>query len=148
MTFKVGDITTNVAGNAVEIIHDLHSGPFPLIGVINGVDNANYSYDGVNSNGLPESNLVEIVSEFYVGELVTVGTKDHLPGNDSMPWPARVICIDAKDNQNCSVIVLATKYGRVNEEALMSFGINGESTFEMAFGAESLGYNLYHKAEH
>ena len=142
-SFKVGDVTTNYAGESVEIIHDLHSGTHPLIGVVDRDMSSQYTYEGRNEDNLDELALVPIAAEFNVGDSIMVGTTEHTPGSDHKPWPGRVICNDAINVHGMTVLSLVRKYGQANE-VLMQHAADGASLLEVSHGTIKPAYRLYH----
>ena len=66
------------------------------------------------------------IQRFEVGEEVEVGTLEHLPHQSNIPLPGRVICVDAINNQELTVLVLVKENSaQNNNESMMQFNDNG-----------------------
>ena len=64
------------------------------------------------------------MSIFKVGDKVTIGTDKDLPQGSDVPYPGRVICTDAHNAQDLTLLVLAQTQTNSTFETLRQF--NGE----------------------
>lgn len=59
------------------------------------------------------------MSKFTVGQEVQIGTAEYLPDQSPIPYPGRVICVDAVNPQNLTVLVLVKEHSESNDNELM-----------------------------
>ena len=92
------------------------------------------------------SNETVIKQTFTVGQEVQVGTVEHLPTQSDIPWPGRVICIDASNPQKLTVLALIRKSLKSTNETIMQFSFDGKCLLAMHAGELGSPYydaNLY-----
>ena len=85
---------------------------------------------------------------FSNGDLVQVGFELDLPQHKEEPMYGRVICVNAVNPQELTVLALIIQNTNSTTESLMQFGSDGKCLLAMNAGendAKRLGDNLYHQ---
>lgn len=101
-----------------------------------------YNMHNIDTGEHPEQPPVAPPSgaKFQVGDSIKVGTEDHPPDNDTAPWYGRVICNDAKNHQDLTVLVLIKPYAGEMEK-MHQFNSEGQSYLEILAGGGELNWH-------